>query len=243
MRFLKCSFPKYNLGHCIYILSQAYHLDAILHPHCIMRYRFDLTDGFNGDPADSNEETNLSYDTFSQAADAAGFSRLLGGIHFMQGNILGLEIGAQTGHKTVAFLREAFGEPDLGADPVADVFNDIIFGTGKEDTLTANCVQGSPVEVYGFYGNDVLIVNDEDNCGPVNLFGGDGADTFKIGRRVTIQDYEENKDTIELLQASGTLSRFVANDVTTIFVDNTAVVDLDGKWRLGQLNIQFQSLF
>ena len=225
MRYLKCSFPKYNLSLCIYILSQAYHLDAILHPHFIMRYRFDLTDGFNGDPADSNEETTLSYDTFSQAADAAGFSRLLGGIHFMQGNILGLEIGAQTGHKTVAFLREAFGDPDLGADPVADVFNDIIFGTGKEDTLTVNCVQGSPVEVYGFYGDDVLIV------------------TFNIGRRVTIQDYEENKDTIELLQASGTLSRFVANDVTTIFVDSIAVVDLDGQWDLGQLNIQFQSLF
>lgn len=163
----------------------------------------------------------------------------------MQGNILGLEIGAQTGHKTVTFLREIFGEPDLGVDPVANVFNDLIFGTGKEDTLTANCVQGSPVEVYGFYGDDVLIVNDpsEDNCGPVSLFGGDGADTFKIGRQVTIQDYEENEDTIELLQAPGTLSRFVANGVTTIFVDGIAVVDLDGRWTLNRLNIQFAAPF
>lgn len=216
----------------------------MLHPH-LLNCRFDKNEGFNGDHADGNENTTLSYDTFSQAADAAGFSRLLGGIHCMQGNILGLEIGAQVGHKTVTFLREIFGETDLGADPVANVFNDIIFGTGKEDTLTANCVEGSPVEVYGFYGDDVLIVYDppEDNCGPVNLFGGDGADTFKIGRRVTIQDYEENKDTIELLQAPGSLTRFVANDVTTILVDDIAIVDLDGIWDLGQLNIQFGSPF
>ena len=55
--------------------------------------RFDLTDGFNGipedvTPEDGNENTTLSYKWFTEAADAAGFSRLLGGIHFMQGKQL-----------------------------------------------------------------------------------------------------------------------------------------------------------
>ena len=50
-------------------------------------------DGFNGipedvTPEDGNENTTLSYKYFSEAADAAGFSRLLGGIHFMQGKQL-----------------------------------------------------------------------------------------------------------------------------------------------------------
>ena len=51
-------------------------------------HRFDLVDGFNGLPEDGNEDTTLSYKLFTEAADAAGFSRNLGGIHFMQGKQL-----------------------------------------------------------------------------------------------------------------------------------------------------------
>ena len=38
--------------------------------------RFDKDDSFDGNPANGNEEVILNWKTFSQAADAAGLSRL-----------------------------------------------------------------------------------------------------------------------------------------------------------------------
>ena len=72
----------------------------------------------------------------------------------MQGNVLGLEMGARVGHATLEFLGTIFGDEGLGK-PVDDVFKDIVFGGGDDDFLEAPCAaQDSPVEVYGFYGND-----------------------------------------------------------------------------------------
>lgn len=151
-----------------------------------------MTDGFNGIPddvttEDGNENTTLSYKWFTEAADAAGFSRLLGGIHFMQGkqlcaydmylsvscsrltsflppslssllgNMKGLEMGTRVGHLTLQYLRTIFQpESDLGDEPVQEVMEDIVFGTGKDDNaLIAPCKDdGSLVEVYGYYGDD-----------------------------------------------------------------------------------------
>ena len=42
-------------------------------------------------------ETTLAWDTFSQAADEAGESRLYGGIHFLEGDLNGRALGAQVG--------------------------------------------------------------------------------------------------------------------------------------------------
>mmetsp|Transcript_21980 Transcript_21980/g.47755 ORF Transcript_21980/g.47755 Transcript_21980/m.47755 type:complete len:213 (+) Transcript_21980:1566-2204(+) len=203
--------------------------------------RFDLTDGFDGDPSNGNEDTMLYWKTFSQAADAAGYSRQLGGIHMLQGNVLGLEMGTQVGHLTLAYLRQLFGEDNLGQEPVADVLNDIIFGTGRDDALlVAPCVQGSPVEVYGLYGDDILEFNDSGECGRVSLFGGDGADTFRVGARAIIQDYE-TLENIVLLQETGSISTSIADSVTTVLVDGVAVVDVDGVWDESQLNIAFDN--
>merc|ERR1712085_130866 len=165
-----------------------------------------------------------SWETLSQAADAAGYSRLLGGIHMMQGNMIGLEMGARVGHSTLKHLRHLFGDNDLGQDPVEDIFEHIVTGTGQDDALlVAPCVQDSPVEVYGFYGNDVLVFSDSGVCGPVSLFGGDGMDIFRVGAMVTVQDYESH-DTIEILQEEGTISTSISNSVTTVFVNNNAVL-------------------
>merc|ERR1711933_372620 len=137
--------------------------------------------------------------TISQAADAAGYSRLLGGIHMMQGNVIGLEMGAKIGHSSLQYLRGLFGEDDLGMDPVQNVDTDLVFGTGRDDNLEST-------------------VGEE--CGPVNLFGGFGADVFRIGSsgaaRTNIQDYESGQDSILLLQEPGSITTSVTNAVTTL---------------------------
>lgn len=120
-------------------------------------------------------------------------------------------MGTRVGHLTLQYLRTIFQtESDLGDEPVQDVMEDIVFGTGKNDNaLIAPCKDdGSLVEVYGYYGDDgkfgltsstittlsrslltlysilshhnTVLVYPQGNCGKANLFGGDGADTFVI---------------------------------------------------------------
>jgi len=248
-------FPDVPSGHSAFSTSASVVLRNLLETN-VFDYntepfisRFDLVDGFDGNPENGNEPTVLTWETLSQAADAAGFSRLLGGIHMMQGNMIGLEMGARVGHSTLKHLRHLFGDDDLGRDPVDDVFDHIVTGTGQDDDLlVAPCVWDSPVEVYGFYGDDVLEFDDSGGCGPVSFFGGDGMDTFRVGRLrlgfglglavVTIQDYESH-DTIELLQEEGTISTIESDSVTTIFVDKAAVLMVDGVWRAHELDIVF----
>jgi len=66
-------------------------------------------------------------------------------------------MGTRTGHLTLQYLRTIF-QPDanLGDEPVQDVFEDIVFGTGYDDNaLIAPCKDdGFIVEVYGYYGDD-----------------------------------------------------------------------------------------
>ena len=63
-------------------------------------------------------------------------------------------MGVRVGHSSLAYLRQLAGDQNLGNDPVEDVFGGLVFGTGKDDFLVAPCIRGSPVEVYGWYGND-----------------------------------------------------------------------------------------
>merc|ERR1712085_74433 len=59
-----------------------------------------------------------------------------------------------------------------------------------------------------------------------------------VGAMVTVQDYEGH-DTIELLQEEGTISTFVLDSVTTVFVDGDAVLMVDGVWSTNRLDIIF----
>lgn len=283
-------FPDIPSGHSAFSTSASVVLRNLLGTN-VFDYdtepfisRFDLDDGFDGDPNNGNEEVILNWKTISQAADAAGYSRLLGGIHMMQGNVIGLEMGARVGHSTLKHLRHLFGDSDIGQDPVEDVFDHIVMGTGRDDDLlVAPCVEDSPVEVYGFYGDDgetlparysiciapfilflslliilsshcstfwlqllclartlVLELNHPGVCGPVSFFGGDGMDVFRVGGMVTIQDYED-QDIIVLLQGEGTISTVASDSVTTVFVDDDAVLMVDGVWNTEELNIVFSS--
>ena len=80
------------------------------------------------------------------------------------------------------------------------------------------------------------------NCGPVSLFGGDGADTFQVGARATIQ-YYETQDTIKLLQEEGIVSTSITNLITTVLVDEVEVVDVVGVWDTNDLHMVLEVLF
>jgi len=264
-------FPDVPSGHSVFSTSASVVLRNLLETNVFtfttepFNSRFDTEGGFNGDATDGNENVTLDFRTISQAADAAGYSRLLGGIHMMQGNVLGLEMGAKIGHSSLHFLRSIFGEDDLGVDPVEDVNSDLVFGTGRDDALLVAPCGAGPVEVYALYGDDVLESSLPGECGTVNLFGGYGADTFRIGggpqdtrllrggkeserrlvgrARVIIQDYEDG-DIIVIIQSrelSTSITTFVENSVTTLLVDAKPVVELDGAWTIGDLDVRFES--
>ncbi len=60
----------------------------------------------------------LKWDTFTQAADEAGLSRRYGGIHFVQGDVQGRDVGKRAGERV---WQKALGFFDGSAPPVADV--------------------------------------------------------------------------------------------------------------------------
>jgi hypothetical protein len=60
----------------------------------------------------------LKWDTFTQAADEAGFSRRHGGIHFVQGDVQGRDVGERAGERVWQKVQGFF---DGSAPPVADM--------------------------------------------------------------------------------------------------------------------------
>merc|ERR1719401_11019 len=246
-------FPDVPSGHSVFSTSASVVLRGLLRTNEFdfvsepFACRFDTDGGFDGDESNGNENATLDFKTISQAADAAGYSRLLGGFHMMQGNIVGLEMGAKVGHSSLQFLRRIFGEDDLGLDPVRDVNTDIVFGTGRnDDLLVAPCGSG-PTEVYAFYGDDVLESSVSGECGPVSLFGGFGTDTFRIGgdaARATVQDYEAGEP-ILLLREAGAVTYALnvgMTPTTTVLVDGAPAFDLSGIWEESDLDIQFSDV-
>ena len=238
-------FPDVPSGHSTFSKSAEVVLRLLLRTNVFdfvsepFLSRFDTTGGFDGDASNGNEYTTLDFETLSQAADAAGFSRLLGGIHMMQGNLAGLEMGTKVGHGVVSHLRDLFGE-DVGEDPVGDVHDEgyLLFGTGGNDAVSVPCNPVGLTEAFGYYGDDTLVFLGGVECGPVSLFGGEGADIFRIGKVATIQDYEP-EDTIELVQAAGTVSRDIIGAKTIVNVNGSPAVILDGEYELLDLNILF----
>ena len=78
--------------------------------------------GAGKSPAEPNEAPSrsvlLKWDTFTQAADEAGFSRRYGGIHFAQGDVQGRDVGKRTGERV---WQKVTGFFDGSAPPVADM--------------------------------------------------------------------------------------------------------------------------
>ncbi len=147
--------------------------------------------GFDGQPGLDGSAITLSWPYFTYAAEQAGISRLYGGIHFRDGNLLGQIVGLQVGSKVAnktQGLFNAFGSP-TGVETGAPAQ---IFGTMDNDILTGLSTGQGPVEIYGFGGNDLLISGGESHH---NLYGGFGIDTFAINSigNTRIMDFQQNE--------------------------------------------------
>ena len=90
-------FPEFPSGHSTFSAAAAAVLESLVGA------------GFGGavsgrgvfEPASAKEVVTLHWDTWREASEAAGLSRLYGGIHFDDGNQQGLALGALIGQATV----------------------------------------------------------------------------------------------------------------------------------------------
>jgi Ca2+-binding RTX toxin-like protein len=98
---------------------------------------------YDGPPID------LTWETFSEAAQEAGISRLYGGIHFQDGNLFGRGVGLNVGESAWdASQKYIAGSADaLLHSPAGTAANDLLIGSGRAETFDAGA------------GNDVVRPN------------------------------------------------------------------------------------
>ncbi|NEP72764.1 MAG: calcium-binding protein [Okeania sp. SIO2G4] len=150
----------------------------------------------------------LEWDTFSEAADEAGISRLYGGIHFDDGDLNGRELGREVGESVWQRTQSVIApnviistndDDDLiGTSENSFIYgnkgdhtlqgldgNDLLFGGKGDDTVDG----GNGVDIIGGHrGDDILI-------------GGPGGDRFDFGLGHgdnIIVDFEDGIDIIGL---------------------------------------------
>ncbi len=135
------------------------------------------------------QTTTLAWDTFTEAADEAGISRIYGGIHFDDGDInsrtLGQEVGQAVWQKSQDLITPGLklegsnSNDDLLGSPDHDRF----YGYQGNDTLYGNT--GNDL-IYGSRGDDILLghggvdvlLGDQGND---DLYGGTGDDSLNGG--------------------------------------------------------------
>jgi len=248
------NFPDLPSGHSTYSTAAAGVLRNLLGSNVFGQSvtladsasRFD-PNGFDG-VAGSGDPITLSWATFSQAAEQAGLSRLLGGIHFNDGNLQGQIIGAQVGAITNAKLDLLFN-----SSPVPSQTASQLFGTMEADILDTITAPTGLQEIYGFGGNDLLI-GGGNGTQYWDLFGGDGVDSFliKAGGSTLVRDYqigETIKFDASLLPMVSDLSAVqISNSVgetaqafTHLSFNGQALVGLDGVWNIDQLSLGFDT--
>ncbi|NES03976.1 MAG: calcium-binding protein [Okeania sp. SIO2F4] len=125
-----------------------------------------------------DEPLVLEWETFSEAADEAGISRLYGGIHFDDGDINGRELGREVG-ESVWSATESLISPNvtLGTDESDELIgtpgNNFISGHRQDDLIPGG--DGNDL-LYGGKGNDTV------DGGPgIDLIGGHRGDDVLIG--------------------------------------------------------------
>jgi hypothetical protein len=98
-------FPEYTSGHSAFSMAAA----AVL-KHFTGSDRFGFyyaqTTPLRADPTAPVTDVVLSWPTFTAAAQEAGESRLYGGIHFFEGNVVGLDIGQRCGDAAYARAQD-----------------------------------------------------------------------------------------------------------------------------------------
>ncbi|MCS5706833.1 vanadium-dependent haloperoxidase [Synechococcus sp. FGCU-3] len=206
--------------------------------------RFD-PNGFDGIAnGSSGNPITLSWAYFNTAAEQAGLSRLYGGIHFNQGNLLGQIMGLQVGDFITSQLNTLF----TGTQTKSAA--ELLFGTTSQDRLEYDTITGSNVDtlkIYGFGGDDILIANG--GFESTELFGGDGRDVFVISdnaRGTKIRDYQENEliafdPSIDIARITTVLSES-GPAFTSLNYNNKELATLDGHWIADSLQLGTQSI-
>lgn len=248
-------FPDIPSGHSAFsyaastVLKEVFQSNHFGYQSTSFNSRFDTTDGFDGDASNGNEFTDLSWTYLSLAAEEAGMSRLYGGIHMQEGNWIGLKFGIQVGHAALAKVN-ALMEGDADSTPDASTkwlkkSPKLLFGTMRNDTLSAINQTRRKVAIYGFYGDDRLDSDASSRVASVELFGGYGQDAFLLNGEANLQirDYEAG-ETITIghgpwdrNSGDALFVEFLAGEKTLLKLGNEPVVTLDGHWPLDQLNI------
>jgi membrane-associated phospholipid phosphatase len=100
------AFPSYISGHSTFSAAAATVLDSLFGSS------FAFTD--SGDP--TKQLAPRHFTSFDEAAQAAGMSRIFGGIHFMSDNVYGLQVGREVGQYVVQheLLPLRFGQKASG---------------------------------------------------------------------------------------------------------------------------------
>ena len=97
-------FPTYSSGHSAFSGAASTVLASLFGDNTSFDSQSDGHSAPEERPLDASQIVTRHFDSFSQAADEAGFSRIIGGIHFNFDNIAGLQLGRQIGTAAMARL-------------------------------------------------------------------------------------------------------------------------------------------
>ena len=134
----------------------------------------------------------LQWSTLTEAAGEAGISRLYGGIHIQDGNLMGQELGRNIASEAELRWEALFtrgGDDEMrsrldGRLTIAGAGDDMVLGRSIADTIEGGlgndtiCGLGGADVVMGNEGRDLLMTG----RGNDSLFGGSGADELR-GRK------------------------------------------------------------
>jgi len=175
-------FPEYVSGHSTfssaaaevlstYLGSDAFNL-SISFPAGSSRFEHGIT---------PEQLTTLAWASFSEAAEAAGLSRLYGGIHFADGNLDGQELGRTVGDAVLsratslayADLTDALQEPFL-------LSNTLELRQGQSALLDGVALPGHLQQIHLANGNDRVDIAPAASFAG-QLDGGAGLDQLNYG--------------------------------------------------------------
>lgn len=178
-------FAEYTSGHSAFSAAGAEILQSftgsdefggsVTFEHGESRFEPDIT---------PEESVTLEWETFTEAADEAGLSRIYGGIHFEDGDLNGRQLGREVG-QAVWERAQFFIE---GGEETEAKTNLTIFGTTGDDVFdavdTSDEFDGNKNLVFAGAGND-LVDASQALEGNNQIFGGTGSDKLLAGQ----QDY------------------------------------------------------
>jgi len=154
------------------------------------------------------ETVSLEWETFSEASDEAGLSRLYGGIHFEDGDINGRSLGRQVGGEVWEEAQSLLNPNKI----MGTRRDDELIGTNANDLIHSG--RGDDT-IQGLDGNDLIHSGKGDDIinagggrdiigsdkGDDIITGGTGADTFDFRAGYgddIITDFEDGIDMIRL---------------------------------------------